>query len=46
MKRESGEQDVERDFVGRLLAGGAFDEPDHAVEEASRRGSAVMRMRR
>ena len=32
--REPGEQDVERDLVRRLLALGALDERDHAVEEA------------
>ena len=32
------QQDVQRDLVGRLLALGAFDHGDHAVEEASRRG--------
>ena len=30
---EAGEQDAERDFVGRLLARGAFDQRDHAIEE-------------
>ncbi len=30
---EAGEQDAEGDFVGSLLALGAFDESDHAVEE-------------
>ena len=30
---EAGEQDVERDLVGGLLALGAFDQRDHAVEE-------------
>ena len=36
------EQDVERDLVGRLLALGALDQPDHAIEEgrAGRRGDA------
>ena len=29
----AGEQDVERDLVGRLLPLGALDERDHAVEE-------------
>ena len=28
-----GEQNRERDFVRRLLAGRAFDERDHAVEK-------------
>ena len=28
-----GDQDVERDLVGRLLALGAFDQRDHAVQE-------------
>ena len=32
--RQSGEQDVERDLVRRLLPFGALDERDHAVEEA------------
>ena len=32
-EREPGEQDVEGDLVRRLLARGAFDEGDHAVEE-------------
>ena len=32
--REPGEQDVERDLVRRLAAARAFDEGDHAVEEA------------
>ncbi len=31
--REAGEQDVQRDLVRRLLALGAFDQRDHAVEE-------------
>ena len=31
--RQPGEQDVERDLVGRLLPLGALDERDHAVEE-------------
>ena len=31
--RQAGEQDRERDLVGRALALGAFDERDHAVEE-------------
>ena len=39
------QQDVQRDLVRRLLPRRAFDQRDHAVEEASRRGSAVMRMR-
>ena len=30
---ESGEQNAERDFVGRLLPGCAFDQGDHAIEE-------------
>jgi hypothetical protein len=30
---EAGEQNAERDFVGGLLAGCAFDQGDHAVEE-------------
>ena len=30
---EAGEQNAERDLVGRLLAGGALDQRDHAVEE-------------
>ena len=36
------QQDVERDLVGRLLALGALDQPDHAIEEggAGRRGDA------
>jgi hypothetical protein len=32
-QRQAGEQDVERDLVRRLLALGAFDQRDHAVEE-------------
>ena len=32
--RHADEQDVERDLVRRLLALGAFDQRDHAVEEA------------
>ena len=41
-QRHAGKQDVERDLVGRLLALGAFDQRDHAVEEgrAGRRGDA------
>ena len=31
--RHRGQQDVEGDFVGRLLPLGAFDQRDHAVEE-------------
>ena len=31
--RHAGQQNVERDFVRRLLALGAFDQRDHAVEE-------------
>ena len=31
--RHRGEQDVERDFVGRLLSLRAFHQPDHAVEK-------------
>ena len=31
--RQAGDHDVQRDFVRRLLALGAFDERDHAVEE-------------
>ncbi len=31
--RQAGEQDVERDLVGRLLPLGALDQRDHAVEE-------------
>ena len=31
--RQAGQQDVERDLVRRLLALGALDERDHAVEE-------------
>ncbi len=31
--RQAGEQDAERDFVGRLLALRALDQRDHAVEE-------------
>ena len=31
--RETGEQDVERDLVGRLLALGSLDERDHPVDE-------------
>ena len=31
--RQPDEQDVQRDLVRRLLARGAFDERDHAVEE-------------
>ncbi len=33
MMVKSGEQNVERDLVGRLLALGAFDQRDHAIEE-------------
>ena len=32
-KRKAGEEDVECDLVGRFLALGAFDQPDHAIEE-------------
>ena len=32
-EREPGQQDRQRDFVGRLLARGAFDQGDHPVEE-------------
>ena len=32
-QREAGQQDGQRDFVGRLLARGAFHEGDHLVEE-------------
>ena len=32
--REAGQQDVERDLVGRLLPAGALDESDHLVDEA------------
>ena len=41
-QRHAGEQDVERDLVRRLLALGALDQRDHAVEEgrAGRRGDA------
>ena len=31
--RQGGEQDRQRDFVGRLLAFRAFDETDHAVQK-------------
>ncbi len=31
--RQRGQQDVERDFVGRLLPFGAFDHGDHAVKK-------------
>ena len=31
--RQAGQQDAERDFVGRLLALRAFDQRDHAIEE-------------
>ena len=31
---EGRQQDVQRDLVGRLLALGAFDQADHAVQEA------------
>ena len=39
-ERHAGEQDVERDLVGRLLPHRALDQRDHAVEEgrALRRG--------
>ncbi len=30
---EADQQDVQRDLVGRLLAGGPFDERDHPIEE-------------
>jgi hypothetical protein len=30
---EAGEQNAQRDLVGSLLAGGAFDQRDHAVQE-------------
>ena len=40
--RQAGQQDGEGDLVGRLLALGALDQRDHAVEEASRRGSEVI----
>ena len=41
--RHAGEQDIERDLVGRLLPLGAFDQRDHAVEKgrALRRGDAA-----
>ena len=32
--REAGQQDVQGDLVGRLLALGAFHQADHAVQEA------------
>ena len=32
-QRQAGDQDVERDFVGRLLPHGAFHQRDHAVQE-------------
>ena len=32
-QRQTGDQNVEGDFVGRLLANRAFDEGDHAVQE-------------
>ncbi len=32
-ERETGDQDVQRDFVGSLLAFGAFDQRDHAVQK-------------
>ena len=36
---QADEQDVERDLVRRLLPLGAFDQPDHAIEEGrARRG--------
>ena len=40
--RQPGEQNVERDFVRRLLPLGAFHQLDHAIEEgrAGRRGDA------
>ena len=40
--RQPGQQDVQRDFVRRLLPLGAFDQRDHAVEKgrALRRGDA------
>ena len=34
---QAGEQDVQRDLVGRLLPLGAFDQRDHAVEEGRAR---------
>ena len=39
---QADQQDIERDLVRRLLPLGAFDQPDHAVEEgrARRRGDA------
>ena len=39
---QADQENVERDLVGSLLPLGAFDEPDHAVEEgrARRRGDA------
>jgi hypothetical protein len=43
-QRHAGEQDVERDLVGGLLALGTLDERDHAVDEG-RAGCAVMRTR-
>ena len=32
-KREAGEQNVERDFVGSLLPLGSFHQGDHAIQE-------------
>ena len=32
-QRQAGDQDVERDLVGRLLALGAFHQRDHAIEK-------------
>ena len=29
----AGQQDIQRDFIGRFLTLGAFDKPDHPVEE-------------
>ena len=43
-QRQSGQQDVERDLVGRLLSLGTFYQLDHAVQERGAR-AAVMRTR-
>ena len=37
IERQAGEQDVQRDLVGRLAPLGALDERDHAVQEATGR---------
>ena len=42
-QRQARQQHGQRDFVGRLLALGALDQRDHAVEEASSPAPAVTR---